>query len=102
MAPNKDQKKTKRLAFRRFYELFKSDLSLNEIERLIKQDVPGVYDFYAREMEKPDKKQNKILHAFTFARNFFVAFLLKLTAARRLFYSIALFLFFLWTVHRNG
>ncbi len=79
--------------FRRFYQLFKSDLSLNEIERLIKRDVPGVYDFYRRDMEKPDDRRNALIRAATFSRNFFLAFLLKLTAARRLIYSIAIFLF---------
>jgi sigma-B regulation protein RsbU (phosphoserine phosphatase) len=44
-------------------------------------------------MEKPDQKRNRFLRAASFVRNLFLAFLLKLTAARRLFYSIALFLF---------
>ena len=78
---------------KRFYQLYKSDLSRSEIERLIKRDVPGLYEFYSRDMEKPDQKRNKFLRAATFLRNLFLAFLLKLSAARRLFYSIALFLF---------
>jgi sigma-B regulation protein RsbU (phosphoserine phosphatase) len=45
-------------------------------------------------MEKPNEQRNRFVLIFTFARNFFMAFLLKLTAARRLFYSVALFLFF--------
>ena len=79
---------------KRFYQLYKSDLSLGEIERLVKRDVPGIYEFYSRDMEKPDQRRNRLLRTLTFVRNFFMAFLLKLTAARRLFYSIALILFF--------
>jgi sigma-B regulation protein RsbU (phosphoserine phosphatase) len=79
---------------RRFYSLYTSDLNLSEIERLIKRDVPGVYDFYVRNMEKPDRRQNRLSRAFTFARNLFITFLMKLTPARRLLYSISLVLFF--------
>jgi sigma-B regulation protein RsbU (phosphoserine phosphatase) len=79
---------------RKYYELLKRDLTLNEIEKLVRRDVPAVYEFYAREMEKPDGKQNLIMRILVFSRNFFIAFLLKLTAARRLTYSVALFVFF--------
>jgi sigma-B regulation protein RsbU (phosphoserine phosphatase) len=79
---------------KRFYQLYKSDLSLSEIERLVKRDVPGLYDFYSRDMEKPDERQNKIFRFVSFIRNFFIAFLLKLTSARRLIYSLAIILFF--------
>ena len=94
MAEKQKQKKERWQTFRRFFNLYKSDLSLNEIERLVKRDVPGVYEFYARKMEKPDQKRNWLVRTITFSRNFFMAFLLRLTAARRLFYSVALFLFF--------
>ena len=94
MAKKQTQKKEKWQTLRRFFDLYKSDLSLNEIERLVKRDVPGVYEFYARKMEKPDQKRNWLVRSLTFSRNFFMAFLLRLTPARRLFYSIALFLFF--------
>lgn len=78
---------------RRFYQLYKSGLSLVEIERLIRRDVPGVYDFYRRDMEEPDHGKNTVIRTLTLARNLFVTFLLKLTAARRLLYSVAIILF---------
>ncbi len=90
--PEKKSKGIKSL--RRLFDLFASDMSLNEIERLIKRDVPGVYDFYVREMEIPDQSRNRLMRALTFARNFFTAFLRKLTPARRLVYALVLFLFF--------
>ena len=80
--------------FRKLYQLYKSDLSLSEIERLIKRDVPGLYEFYGREMEQPDGRRNRLIRSISFIRNFFLAFLLKLTSARRLFYSVSIILFF--------
>ena len=80
--------------FKGLYQLYKSDLSSGEIERLIRRDVPGLYDFYVRDMEKPDAKRNKLSRFIFFVRNFFVAFLMKLTAARRLFYTLAIIFFF--------
>jgi serine phosphatase RsbU (regulator of sigma subunit) len=94
MAQDKHRNANRFKNFQRFYHLYKSDLSLNEIEKLVKRDVPGLYDFYARDMEKPDKKQHRVIRYLTFTRNFFLSFLLKLTAARRLFYSVAFILFF--------
>lgn len=93
MKDGTDRKNNKWKTLRRFVDLYKSDLSLGEIERLVKRDVPGVYEFYTQKMEKPDQKHNRLVRAVTFTRNFFMAFLLRLTAARRLFYSIALILF---------
>jgi sigma-B regulation protein RsbU (phosphoserine phosphatase) len=93
MRNKKEPKQSRRKTIKRFYALLKRDLNISEIERLIKRDVPGVYDFYVRDMEKPDQKYNTLLRSFVFARNFFLAFLLKLTAARRLFYLISLLLF---------
>jgi len=89
-----DQKKENWKNLKRFYQLYKSDLSISEIERLVKRDVPGLYEFYSRDMEKPDQDRNRLYRALTFVRNFFLTFLLKLTAARRLFYSVSLLLFF--------
>ena len=93
MKNKKEENTSSRKTARRIYSLLKRDLSISEIERLIKRDVPGVYDFYTRDMEKPDQKQNILFRSLVFTRNFFLAFLLKLSAARRLFYSITLFLF---------
>jgi serine phosphatase RsbU (regulator of sigma subunit) len=89
----KEKKSQKFGTFKNFYHLFKQDLSLREIERLIKWDVPSSYDFYSRSMEKPDKKKNRFSRALIFSRNFFIAFLLKISPARRLIYSVSLILF---------
>jgi serine phosphatase RsbU (regulator of sigma subunit) len=89
-------------SLKKLYQLYKSDLTPGEIEKLIKRDVPGLYDFYVRDMEKPDEKRNKISRFNFFIRNFFVAFLLKLTPARRLFYSLAIIFFFFGLTRSNS
>ncbi len=78
--------------FNRIYTLFTSDLNLNEIERLVKNDAPGVYDFYMREVEATEE-QNPIKRGMTFIGNLFSAFLLKMHPARRFFYLIISILF---------
>lgn len=67
-----------------------SDLSYEEIERLIKQEAAEVYEFFKNEIPKPDQSSNKIGRAFIFLRSLFNAFLLKLTPARRFFYLASL------------
>ena len=80
-------------SLKRFYNLYASDLSLSEIERLIKRDAPGVYDFYLREADQPDKKQDPFERTFRTIGNLFTAFIRKLTPARRALYSLILFFF---------
>ena len=73
-----------------FYDLFTSGLTVNEIERLINVDARDTYAFYIRHMKKPAEQQNRVVRFLVFCWNLFLAFLLKLTPARRLFYAIAL------------
>lgn len=77
---------------KRIFELYTSDLSYQEIERLVKRDAAEVYEFFASEIPKPDPSQNKFTRTLIFIRSLFNAFLLKLTAARRIFYLISLIL----------
>lgn len=79
--------------FKRIYQLYTSNLSLSEIERLIKRDAPGVYDFYLRETEEIDQQKNPVTRAFRLIGNLFEAFLRKLSPSRRVLYSVILFLF---------
>lgn len=72
-------------SIRRIFNLFTSDLNANEIERLVKRDAPGVYDFYMKDVEKPEA-QNSFLRGLTFVGNLFMTFLMKLPPARRIIY----------------
>lgn len=80
-------------ALNRIYEIYTSDLSMKEVQKLIKRDVPEVYDFYVRRMKMPAGGRNTIEKNFLFLRNLFIEFLLKMSPARRLFYSLGLLFF---------
>ncbi len=72
-----------------------SDLSYDEIERLIKREASEVYEFFKSEIPKPDKSKNRFIRAFILLKSLFKSFLLKLTPARRFFYLASiLFLVF--------
>ena len=75
------------------FDLYTSDLSYQEIERLLKREAGEVYEFFAKEIPKPDLSKNRITRGFIFARSLFNAFIMKLTPARRLFYLAALLFF---------
>jgi len=78
---------------KKIYRLFTSDLSRAEIERLVKVDTLGMYAFYLRHAQKPALEKKRWKRPLIFAREFFVAFLLRLTPARRLLYALALLFF---------
>lgn len=79
--------------FEKIYNLYTSDLTSDEFEKLVTKDVPGLYKFYARDMKKPDQSQDKFKRWLLFVRNFIVALLRKLTPLRRLLFSIAIFIY---------
>lgn len=78
---------------KRLFDLYTSDLSYQEIERLIKREAGEVYEFFAKEIPKPNPSKSKFARGLIFIRSLFNAFILKLTPARRIFY-LAAFLFF--------
>ncbi len=78
---------------KRLFDLYTSDLSYQEIERLIKREAGEVYEFFAKEIPKPDPTKSKFVRGFIFIRSLFNAFILKLTPARRIFYLAALLFF---------
>ncbi len=78
---------------KRVFDLYTSDLKFEEIERLIKKESASIYEFYKNEIPKPNINQNKFIRGLIFLRSLFNAFLLKLPAARRIFYLIGMFLF---------
>lgn len=84
---------TDRNPIKRLFDLYTSDLSYQEIEKLIKQEANEVYEFFKSDIPKPDPSKNKITKGFIFARSLFNAFILRLSPARRIFYLIALFFF---------
>jgi len=84
-------------SLKRIYDLYTSDLSYKDIDKLIKRDAPEVYDFYVKRIKQNTKQKNSIKSFIIFLRSLFVEFLLRLSPLRRIFYSIALFLFIVGT-----
>lgn len=87
-----ENQKTKN-PFSRFYEMFTAGLSFKDFERLIKNDAPGVLDFYMQKVAKPDPSRGKPLRYIVVVRELFVAFLMKLAPIRRIFYALSLVFF---------
>jgi phosphoserine phosphatase RsbU/P len=80
---------------KRIYDLYMSDLSFEEIEKVIKRESSEVYKFFAHDIPRDHHNENKLARAFIFIRNLFNAFILKLKPGRRIFYIISLLLFIL-------
>lgn len=84
-------------SIRDFYDVFTTGLSLKEIERLVNVEAKGSYEFYLRNIKPEAQQKNSVKRFLVFCWNMFLAFLLKLTPARRLFYAIAVFcLLYAW------
>jgi len=78
---------------KRLFDLYTSDLSYQEIEKLIKREAAEVYEFFKKDIPKPEPGKSKAAKTFVFIRSLFNAFIMKLTPARRIFYLIALLIF---------
>ncbi|MFA3782365.1 PP2C family protein-serine/threonine phosphatase [Melioribacteraceae bacterium 4301-Me] len=86
---------------KKLFDLYTSDLSYYEIERLIKQEAAEVYEFFKKDIPKPEGNESKAKKSIIFIRSLFNAFIMKLSPARRIFYLIAL-LIFLIGFSQNG
>ena len=86
---------------KRIFDLYTSDLSYQEIERLVKREASEVYEFFKADIPKPDPTNSKFKRGFIFVRSLINAFIMKLTPARRIFYLIAVFFFFIGFVQPN-
>lgn len=86
---------------KRLFDLYTSDLSYQEIERLIKREAGEVYEFFAKEIPKPDSSKSKFSRGLIFIKSLFNAFILKLSAARRAFYLVSLLFFIVGYTGQN-
>ncbi len=78
---------------KRLFDLYTSELSFEEIEKMIKKESAAVYEFFKNDIPEPSPHHNKTRRGLIFVKSLFVAFLLKLSAARRVFYLSALLIF---------
>lgn len=79
----------------KLYRLYLSGLSINDFERLVKKEVPGIYQYYREQITPPEPGADKLKRSLHFVKDLFIVFLNKLTPVRRIVYSVSLF-FFLW------
>ncbi|NIA28736.1 MAG: SpoIIE family protein phosphatase [Actinobacteria bacterium] len=78
---------------KRNYQILTSDLNFAAIETLIKSDAPSMLEFYTRDAKQPARKRNRFVRTLSLLKNLFIAFVIKLTPARRIIYLVALYFF---------
>lgn len=88
-------------SLKKLYNFYKSDLTIRDIEKLIRRDVPELYDFYVRKMRKPERGKNKLHETFIFIKNLFVEFLEQLTPIRRLLFTFSIIVFVIAYFNNN-
>ncbi len=79
----------------KLYRLYLSGLSIYDFERLVKKEVPGIYQYYREQITPPEPDTGKFKRSLLFLKDLFIVFLNKLTPVRRIVYSVSLF-FFIW------
>ena len=79
--------------FKEFVNLLGSGMSGSEVGRMVGTDTRTMYAYYARSVKETPDGTNKVVRWLRLAWYVFVAFLGKLTPARRLFYVVALVFF---------
>jgi sigma-B regulation protein RsbU (phosphoserine phosphatase) len=75
------------------YEIFTGELTQQDLQNLLTKDTRGMYEFYARNIKSVEGERNRVKRFTKLTGHLFVAFLLKLTPARRFLYAIAMLFF---------
>jgi sigma-B regulation protein RsbU (phosphoserine phosphatase) len=71
------------------------DLTARDLQRVFTRETPAMVSFFTQGTQQAEVSQKELLrHPFRNARQFFLAFAMRLTAARRLLYAAAIVLFF--------
>jgi sigma-B regulation protein RsbU (phosphoserine phosphatase) len=71
------------------HDIFTRDLTWDDLNNTLNHDLRGIYEFYSGSMQSVGGERNKGKRALKFIYHLFVAFLLKLSPPRRLFYAIS-------------
>ena len=88
--------------FRTLRDLLIRDLTWEELNKSFGSDARGAYEFYARSMKSVEGERNRVRRALKIAWQVFLAFLEKLTPARRFLYAVALLFFFVAFAQNNA
>ncbi len=75
---------------RNLYDILTKELTWEDLNKSVNDDMRGMYEFYARSMKSVEEEKNKFKRALKFIYHLFIAFLLKLSPARRFMYAIAI------------
>lgn len=75
-----------------FLQLFTKDLSREEFSKLFGHETRGTYEFFLRHAQPTEGEHNRFVRMLRFAWSLFIAFIGKLSPARRLMYGVALVL----------
>lgn len=80
--------------FKNIYDLYSSDLSTSEFEKLFNKDLPHLYKFYTKDVEKPAHDSRHDLRSIIrFTKNVTFAFLKRLSGIRRLLFTLSILIF---------
>jgi serine phosphatase RsbU (regulator of sigma subunit) len=84
---------------RAFIDDYTRDLTARDLQRVFTRETRDMVSFFTQGTVQADVTQRDLLrHPFRNARQFFLAFAMRLTAARRMLYALALLLFVLGIV----
>lgn len=76
---------------REFFDVYTKDLKPGDLQRLFTRDAREAYEFFARGVDRTQfEHQPRHRQAFNYIRLFFLAFTMRLSAARRVLYGTAL------------
>jgi serine phosphatase RsbU (regulator of sigma subunit) len=79
---------------RAFVNDYTRDLTARDLQRVFTRETPDMVSFFTQGTDQAEATQKDLLrHPFRNARQFFLAFAMRLTAARRMLYAGAVFLF---------
>jgi len=78
---------------RAFVNDYTRDLTARDLQRVFTRETPDMVSFFTQGTDQAEATQKDLLrHPFRNARQFFLAFAMRLTAARRMLYAGAVFL----------
>ncbi len=77
---------------RRYFEILTADISLYDMEYMIKREGPSVFQFYNQGNANPDKKRNRFFQTLSLIKNLFLGFILKMNPTNRWIYILSVYL----------
>ena len=79
-------------SLREFYDAFTAGMTTSELQRLWGPDLKDMYSFHAKSVKAPSPRDGRLVRFLKFVWYLFLAFLLKMTPGRRLFYAVSIVL----------